>query len=161
MRLVSFLSSLILLFVFGGCAIKQPYSVSKPYHVVIKNRDLALSDTGFIKKDSSRLNLQLFSAGSPLLDLIVYKDRVCRDLLCMNKLAFNKKFFGYKHYESFVDDLFNFLPLYEKKNIKKTKNGFTQKLVSDYYDIFYKIKDGSLYFKDRKNRVLIKIKELK
>jgi len=151
---------ILVLFIFAGCSLKTPYTSSKAYQVVIKNSTLALNDTGFIKRDDKRFNLQLFSAGSLILDLVIKKD-VCLDYVCLNKEEFNRKFFGFRHYENFINDLFEFKPLYNKRNLKEFQNGFSQNLVSKNYDIFYEMKEGQLYFKDRKNRVLIKLKELK
>ena len=151
---------LVILLFFTGCAYKTPYTSSKPYYIVIKNSQMAVAATGFIKKDDSRLNLQLFSAGTVLLDLHV-EESVCLSYTCMSKESFNREFFGVNHYEGFIEELFNFQPIYSKKNLKKYKAGFEQKLKSKSYDITYKVENGNLYFKDSKNRVLIKMKELK
>jgi len=150
---------IFILFLFVGCSQKSPYASSKAYFVVIKNPKLALADTGFIKKDDKRLNLQLFSASKPIFDLHV-KDDICVDYVCLTKVSFNKEFFGYKHYEDFVNELFNMKPIYEQKNLIKTKDGFEQKIKTDNYDINYKIENKNLYFKDKKNKILIKLKEL-
>lgn len=145
---------------FVGCAYKIPYASSTPYYVVIKNSSIAMADTGFIKRDKSRFNLQLFSASTPIFDLHV-DDDVCLDYICLTQENFNKKFFGVKHYKGFVDELFNFKSIYNKKNLKKIQNGFEQKFKTDSYDITYRVENGNLYFKDTKNRILIKLKELK
>ena len=79
----------------------------------------------------------------------------------MSKRSFNKEFFGISHYESFIDELFNLKPIYDEKNLKKFEVGFEQKLKSKSYDITYRVENGNLYYKDSKNRVLIKLKELK
>jgi hypothetical protein len=151
---------LVAILFFTGCAYKTPYTSSKPYYIVIKNSQIAVADTGFIKRDESRFNLQLFSASTPIFDLHV-DDDVCLDYACLSKKSFNVEFFGVSHYDSFIDELFNFQPIYSKKNLKKSEVGFEQKLKSKSYDITYKIENGNLYFKDTKNSVLIKIKELK
>ncbi len=121
---------------------------------------MAVAATGFIKKDDTRLNLQLFSAGTILLDLHVEKN-VCSHYICMSKENFNKEFFGIRHYEGFIDELFKLKPIYSKKNLIKSKNGFEQKIQTDEFDITYRVENGNLYFKDRKNTILIKLKELK
>jgi len=145
---------------FTGCAYKIPYSSSKSYFIVLKNTQIALADTGFIKQDDSRLNLQLFSAGVPIFDLHVNQN-ICIDYVCLKREIFNTKFFGYRHYKQFIDDLFHMQPLYDKKNLIKTQDGFEQTLKTDNYDISYKINNNNLYFKDRKNNILIKLKELR
>ncbi len=151
---------LVVLLFFTGCAYKTPYVSSKPYYIVIKNSQIAVADTGFIKRDESRFNLQLFSASTPIFDLHV-DDNVCLDYVCLSKRSFNKEFFGISHYESFIDELFNLKPIYGEKNLKKFEVGFEQKLKSKSYDITYRVENGNLYYKDSKNRVLIKLKELK
>ena len=151
---------IFLLFLFVGCSQKTPYASSKAYFVVIKNSKIALADTGFIKKDNERLNLQLFSASAPIFDLHVKED-VCIDYMCLARESFNNEFFGFSHYKTFVDELFNMQPIYKQKNIEKTKDGFKQQIKTENYDITYRVQNNNLYFKDRKNRVLIKLKELK
>ncbi len=151
---------LVVLLFFTGCAYKTPYASSKPYYVVIKNSSIAVADTGFIKKDEGRFNLQLFSASTPVFDLHVDSD-VCLGFRCISKRSFNKEFFGAYHYEEFIDNLLNLQPIYDRINLKKLKNGFEQKIKTESYDITYRVQNENLYFKDRKNRVLIKLKELK
>jgi len=149
----------VLLLFFTGCSYKVPYENSKSYYIVIKNSKIALADTGFIKKDDGRLNLQLFTAGTPVFDLHVKSD-VCLDYVCLKKESFNREFFGFRHYESFIDELFNLQPIYGKKNLKKTASGFEQKIKTENYDIAYIVNKKNLYFKDKKNKILIKFKEL-
>ena len=151
---------LVTLLFFTGCAYKIPYTSSKPYYIVIKNSQMAVAATGFIKKDDTRLNLQLFSAGTALLDLNI-EENVCSRYVCMSKENFNKEFFGIRHYEEFIDELFKLKPIYSERNLEKLKNGFEQKIVTSSYDITYRVEDENLYFKDKKNSVLIKLKELK
>ena len=145
--------------VLGGCSQKIAYASSKAYYVVIKNSKIALADTGFIKKDDKRLNLQLFSASSPIFDLHV-KDDVCVGYTCLSRESFNSEFFGYKHYQDFVEELFNMQPIYNDENLVKTKDGFEQNIKTENYDITYRVENKNLYFKDNKNKILIKLKEL-
>ena len=151
---------LVIILFLTGCSYKEPFLSSKPYYIVIKNSQIAVADTGFIKKDENRINLQLFSASTPIFDLHV-KDDVCLDYVCMSKRSFNREFFGFSHYESFINELFNFKPIYDDKNLKKTELGFEQEIKTDEFNIVYKVDGENLYFKDKKNSVLIKLKELK
>ena len=143
-----------------GCSQKVPFNSSIPYYVVMKNAQIAVADTGFIKKDENRLNLQLFSASTPIFDLHV-RDDICIEHTCVSKKRFNLEFFGVSHYDDFLEDLLNLKSIYSKKNLKKIENGFEQKIKTTNFDITYRVKNGNLYFKDRKNRILIKLKELK
>lgn len=155
-----FFYTVFIVLLFVGCSQKIPYASSKAYFVVIKNPKIALADTGFIKKDENKLNLQLFSASSPIFDLHVKND-VCVGYTCLSRESFNSEFFGYRHYKNFVEELFNMQPIYKDKNLVKTKDGFEQKIKTENYDIVYKIENQNLYFKDKKHKVLIKLKELK
>lgn len=151
---------LVALLFFMGCSYKMPYQFSKSYFVVIKNSQMSVAATGFIKKDENRINLQLFSAATPILDLHI-DNLICLDYTCISRKNFNREFFGYSHYEYFIDGLFRLKPIYDKKNLIKTDSGFEQKIKTDDYDITYRVESGNLYFRDRKNRVLIKLKELR
>lgn len=158
MKILSFI--LIVFLFFTGCAVKEPYAVSKSYFMVIKNSKMSIGDTGFIKKDKNRFNLQLFSASTPVLNLKI-EDDVCLDEGCLSKKRFNEEFFSFVHYESFIDELFRLKPIYKEKNMIKTDGGFTQKIEDKNMNLIYKVDGKNLYFKDRKNGILIKFKELK
>ncbi|MBL0703019.1 MAG: hypothetical protein JJV95_03430 [Sulfurospirillum sp.] len=143
-----------------GCSYKAPFLSSKPYYVIIKNSQIAVADTGFMNKNNKRINLQLFSAATPILNLDI-KNNICLDYVCVSRETFNEKFFGYLHYDDFINNLLNFKPIYDKKNLQITKMGFEQKITTDKFSIIYIVKEENLYFKDKKNRVLIKLEELK
>lgn len=149
----------IVIFLFLGCASKVAYESSQAYYIVIKNSQIAIADTGFIKKNPNTLNLQVFSASAPLLELEI-SENICIDSWCQGSKSFNKEFFGTSHYKTFINELLNFQPIYDRKNIIKAENGFSQKIKTDKYDINYRVQNGTLYFKDSQNRVLIKLKKL-
>lgn len=151
---------LVLGLLLSGCSLKTPVISSKPYRVLIKNKNIALNDTGFLNFKAKEKNIQVFSAGNVILNLHVENKKVCLDSSCMKKNYFNQKFFGFKHYPSFIDDLLLFKPIYNGKNLRKLQNGFEQRLVGENYDIFYRVEDNKLYFKDKKNKVLMKLNEL-
>lgn len=144
---------------FTGCAQKIVYDSSQAYYVIIKNPKIALADTGFIKKSKNAISVQVFSAATPLLRLEVFKN-ICINSLCLQPKIFNQEFFGIAHYENFINELLNFEPIYDEKNIIKGKNGFKQHIQTENYDITYEVKDETLYFKDGINNILIKLRKL-
>jgi hypothetical protein len=144
---------------FFGCAPKIDYTKSQSYFVVVKNPQIAIADTGFIKKNSNTLNLQVFSAGTVVLELLV-SDDVCINSLCLSPREFNKRFFGFEHYKGFMKNLLNFQPIYNRKNLQQLANGFTQNLKTNNYNISYRVKNRTLYFKDKNNKILIKLRKL-
>jgi hypothetical protein len=144
-----------------GCSFKEQVYVSKSLHVSIKSKKITLNETGFLTLKEHSKNLQIFAFANPLLDLHVKSEDVCEGLQCMDKKRFNEDFFGYAHYKDLIDDILDFAPLYEKKNIHNIEGGFEQILQTKDYEIFYRVTKDTLYFKDSKNGILIKLKELK
>lgn len=151
---------LLALFFFSGCSFKEKTLSSEPLHVTLKNNSFKISDTGFINKKEDSYNLQVFSAGTVVLDLKIYKDSICSDFGCTNKRSFNQEFLGYEHYESLLEDILEFKPLYEK-DFKEDEIGFIQILKDENFNIIYRVNKKSVHFKDTKNKVLLKIKKLK
>lgn len=147
-------------FFFVGCSLKEKVITSKAYHIVLKNKNLKISDTGFINKSFSKKELQIFKGTTVVLSLHVRGKEVCLDLTCIDKKRFHEEFFGYSHYESFIDELLEFEPLYGKKNLTKLENGFEQNIKSENFDISYKIENTTLFFRDTFNGILLKIQEL-
>ncbi|MDX1808504.1 MAG: hypothetical protein R3331_03080 [Sulfurospirillaceae bacterium] len=155
-HIIIFLS--VLLF-FSGCAIKQDAILSYPYKIVVKTQNIGIADAGFLKKSSRYKNLQIFSAGSLVLNLKL-SNKACLNGRCTTREDFNTKLFGYPYYKNIMDDILNKNQIYNGKNIKYIKDGFEQRIKSKNYDILYKIEDGNIYFKDRQNKVLIKLERI-
>lgn len=151
---------LFIAFFVTGCATKIPITSSDAYLISIKNKQMALSDTGFINHGKDYTNVQIFSSGAILFNLEVQND-VCLDGRCTSRMEFNKLFFEHPHYEAMISDVLEMKPLYEGKSKVTIEGGFEQELDLDGSHISYKVQNKSLYFKDSKNGILIKLKELK
>ena len=159
MRVKSLLFFVLVLFM-SGCSFKNEVVYSKPLHVTLKNSSFKISDTGFINKFNNGYTLEVFSAATPVLDLKIYKESVCSGFGCTDKQSFNREFLGNVHYPSFIEDILEFHPIYDAAGLLKTQRGFEQKIVNKSVDILYKVDGVKLYYKDRKNGILLKIKEL-
>lgn len=151
---------LMVAFMLGGCAVKTPITSSDSYLVTIKNKKIALSDMGFLNHGKEYTNLQIFSAGSVLFNLEI-NNNICLDGRCTDRLEFNRLFFENEHYETMINDILNMTPLYNGKNMVKIEGGFEQELELQNSHIVYKVQNKSLYFRDSKNSILIKLKESK
>lgn len=151
---------IFILFLISGCATKIPITSSDTYLISIKNKQMALSDTGFINQGKNYINVQIFSAGAVLFNLEVQND-ICLDGRCASRMEFNKRFFEYPHYEAIINDILEMKPLYDGKNKVTIEGGFEQELDFPNSYISYKVQNKSLTFRDSKNGILIKIKELK
>ena len=86
-------------------------------------------DKGFIYKYQDYLDVQIFSAGTVILNMKIYEDRICKDTFkCQELKAFNKEFLHKSYEDQFLKKLFE----------KNQKN---------------------ITHRDKKNKILIKIKK--
>lgn len=157
MRIIFFTIFLIFL---TGCSLKTLKS-STASVILLKTKSFKFYDSGFVEIGKNTQNLKIFNAGVPILDIKIKKDRVCFDFNCFRDEIFNQKFLS-KHYErDFLQKLVLKKPLFDSKNIKYSENGFTQTIKEvNKFDIIYRQNPNETYFKDRKNRVLIKIRKI-
>lgn len=152
--------SLLMLFFLSGCATKQEITSSETYVITIKNKQIALSDTGFINQGKDYTNVQIFSAGSVLFNLEIMGSNICLDGRCLDKLAFNQQFFQEEHYAELMQEIIAKQPIYERKNLKQTSNGFEQELELSNSHIVYKVEGSNLTFRDTKNGIVLRLKQL-
>lgn len=111
-------SIFIISFVFIGCGSKQPIH-SKSALVVFKTPFMKFYDKGFITKYNNHIHLQIFSAGTTVLDIKVYKDKVCQSTFkCLNGTDFNLKHFNSNYPSNFLYDLFTKEKIYFKDKEK-------------------------------------------
>lgn len=151
---------IFIILLLSGCATKIPIISSDTYLITIKNKQMALSDTGFLNHGKDYINVQIFSVGAVLFNLEV-QENVCLDGRCTSRMEFNKLFFEYPHYEAMINDILEMKPLYDGENKVTIEGGFEQELDLLGSHISYKVQGKSLSFKDSKNGILIKLKELK
>ncbi len=153
-----FIGIIVLLF-FAACSQKYNINFSAPYIIVIKTKNIAIADSGFLKKAQNYKSLQIFSAGKILLN-VELSNNACLDGHCTTKSDFNERLFGYRYYDNLLDNILDKRAIYDAKNIVYKKDGFEQKIKTKSYNIIYKVDEGSIYFKDKKNHVLIKLRRL-
>ncbi len=118
----------VLSFMLIGCATKQP-AVSQSATILIKTPAMKFYDKGFITQFDNYTQVQIYSAGQTVLDLMLYDNRVCQSTFeCENNQSFNKKFLHASYENAFLKKLFD----QDEKTI---------------------------IHRDKKNRILIKIKK--
>ncbi len=141
---------------------RSEFLSSNPYKIILKTKKFAFSDTGFLNKYDNLIDLEVFTMGKPVLDLRVSldEDDVCVDQLCNTKEGFNKTFLSASYPDDLIEKVLLKKPILGGKNLKKTTNGFMQKIMTKNYSIKYKIWPGHIYFKDQKNGIFIKLKRL-
>ncbi len=148
-----------IVFLFVACSLKRDITFSIPYKVIIKTKNLAIADGGFLTKADNYKSLEVFSAGKIVLH-VELSENACINNVCTNRLDFNKRVFGYRYYKSFLDDILDRKEIYDGKNSIKIKKGFEQKIKTKDFDIIYKVDAKSLYFKDKTNHILLKLRRL-
>ena len=153
------ISSIFLLLLFFGCAYKYNINFSAPYKIVVKTKDIAIADSGFVKKADNYKSIQVFSVGKLVLHVELTQN-ACINGHCTNRLDFNERFFGYTHYARLLDDILDKKEIYDGIDKIKAPNGFEQNIKTKNYDIAYRVNDKSIYFKDKIHHILIKLKRL-
>ncbi len=136
---------------------------STSYKVTMKTKKFAFSDTGFLVNYDDSLNLNVLAMGKNVLDLKVKKneDDVCVGSLCNTKHGFNKSFLDGRYPDTFIQNILLKKPIFNGRGMTKTSTGFIQKIVCSNFGIKYQVTNKSIYFKDKKNHILIKLKEIR
>ena len=153
-----FVITFIVLVFFVACSTKE-YVSKEAQIVTIKSPKLKFNDIGYILHDGNSVELQLYSAGTTVEDITI-DHLVCIEAGCMSKSAFNEEYLSGSYEDDLLKNLLMKKPIFGGKNLKKRRNGFEQHLVTKAYDITYRVGKDTLYFKDTKNRILLKLKSL-
>ncbi len=151
---------LIFFLTFFGCSLKKPVEYST-YLITIKSKNMRFSDIGYIKRyDNGSLEVEIYSAGTALIKLKI-DGKVCSENGCLSKESFNKKFFSREYPPKLFERVLLGKPIFDSKNLIKKGDGFEQTIYKkNSYDIIYKVNSELIYFKDRFNKILIKVKKI-
>jgi len=151
---------LIIIALFEGCSSLQVKKEESAF-IVMKTKTFKYADMGFITIGSSYVNVEIYGVGQALMALEINSMNVCMSTFeCMEKKDFNKEILHDSYPETLLENIFRAKPIFSKKNLKKTSNGFTQKILKDkIYDITYTIKGRERIFRDKINKILIKVRE--
>ncbi|CAM3590489.1 hypothetical protein [Arcobacter aquimarinus] len=96
------------LFIFTGCFnTTQPQLNSSSATILIKTPQMKFYDKGFIYKYKEFTQVQIFSAGTAILDMKIYNDRICRTTFkCQDLKTFNKENLSSSYPDNFLKELF-------------------------------------------------------
>ncbi|MEA3315314.1 MAG: hypothetical protein U9Q30_05610, partial [Campylobacterota bacterium] len=98
---------IIYLFLFIGCSIKEPKK-SESVVILLKTPLLKFYDKGFLTKYDDFIDLKIFTAGQLVLELKIYKDKVCKDSFrCVSSKEFNSIYFDSSYKNKFLYELFS------------------------------------------------------
>ena len=147
---------LIFILIFSACSIKN-YENTQTKIIIIKSPQIKFADLGYVRSSDDKIELELFIAGKNV-EKISINHLICVSDGCMSKSGFNK---DYLHFSYPTDTLQNILlakPIYDEKDLQETINGFEQNIKNEYVNISYKVTPDITFFKDKKNRIIFKIK---
>lgn len=112
---------------FTGCTSKLEPQTTSSATILLKTPQMKFYDRGFIFKFKDYTQVQIFSAGTAILDLKIYDDKVCKSTFeCQDLKSFNKENLTSNYKDNFLKELF------EKQ-------------------------EKEVIFKDKENNILIKI----
>ena len=79
---------------------------------------------------------------------------------CMRKSTFNEQYLSPAYPDDLLKNVFLGQPIFNGKNLLKTDLGFVQVIQASGVDIVYKVELDQIYFKDKSNAILIKVKDI-
>ena len=145
--------------IFSACSVKN-YDTTKTKIIIIKSPKLKFADVGYIRNSEKNIELELFIAGKAI-EKFTVNHLVCTSAGCMSKSGFNA---DYLH-ESYPDDILQNILLgrsiYDNIYRVQTKEGFVQRIKNKDVDIVYKVNLKEIFFKDKRNKIIFKIKDTK
>lgn len=154
---MKFLLTVFALFL-SACSVKN-YESTQSKLITIKTPKLKFSDLGYVRNTQDAVELELFMAGKSAF-LVAFDRDVCTHEGCMSRAAFNQNFLSAAYPDRLLQNVILGKPIYDAVALHKTTDGFIQKLANHAVNITYRVTSKEIYFRDAKNRILIKIKEI-
>ena len=147
-------------FLFVGCTGKDAKKQESAF-IVMKTKTIKFADMGFIYSNSLGVKVEVYATGQPLLDLNINSENICLSLLkCMDKGEFNEEVLVAQYPATLLENIFKAEPIFSKKNLEEIEGGFEQKIIKEgVYDITYSVVSGKRTFRDKINKILIKVRE--
>jgi hypothetical protein len=148
---------LTFILLFSACSVKD-YEHTKTKIIIIKSPKIKFSDLAYIRNNQDTLELELFMAGKAI-EKITINHLICTSEGCLTKSGFNEDYLSEFYPEDTLQNILLAKMIYGGKNLLKTKDGFEQEIKTKDVDIKYLVKYRSVFFKDRKNNIILKIKD--
>ncbi len=150
--------SLLTLLFLSGCG-ARPYVHEDAATIIMKTPKIRFADTGYVRSNEDVVALELFSAGMAVGKFEI-ENLVCVDGEgCMRKSSFNEEYLSEHYPDTLMENILRSRPIYDGLNLVENAHGFEQYILDDDVNIKYRVTERQIYFKDRRNGVLIKIKK--
>jgi len=148
---------LIFILIFSACSVKN-YEHTSSKIIIIKSPKLKFADLGYIRNSDKSLELELFVAGKAI-EKISVNHLICTSEGCMSKSGFNEDYLSAHYPDDILQDILLGHPIYGALNRVQTADGFDQSIITRHVEITYRVNPHAIYFKDKKNNILFKIKD--
>lgn len=148
----------LIVLVLGGCAVKD-YERTQTKIITMKSPKIKFSDAGYLRNSDESVELELFMAGV-CIEKIAVNRLICTSAGCMSKSGFNQDYLNEAYPSDIMQNLLLGRPIYEGMNLIRTPGGFEQRISDESVDIIYRVGDGEVYFKDIRNSILFKMKDI-
>ncbi len=149
---------LIITLLFSACSIKN-YENTQSKLIIIKSPKIKFADLGYIRNSDKAVELELFVAGK-VIEKISVNHLICVRDGCMSKSGFNKDYLNAAYPDEILQNILLGHEIYNAKNRVKTQDGFEQNIEDKNVNIIYKVSSNAIFFKDRKNKIIFKIKDV-
>ena len=149
---------ILLTFLLSACSIRS-YQNTVSKIIIIKSPKIKFADLGYIRSSAQEIELELFVAGNSI-DKITIDHFICTNVGCLSKKRFNEDYLYKEYPEDILQNILLGKVIYNGKNIIKVDGGYEQKISTADVMITYKVNTKQIFFKDIKNNILIKIKEM-
>ena len=149
----------VLLLLFSACSFKD-YKNTQTKIIIIKSPKLKFADIGYLRNSDKKIELEMFVAGK-VTQKISINHLICVSDGCMSKSGFNEDYLNAAYPDTILQNILLGHEIYDGKNRVKTQDGFEQNIEDENVNIIYKVSSNTIFFKDRKNKIIFKIKDTK
>ena len=152
---------IVAIFMVTGC-IGEKLEKQESAFIVMKTATMRYADMGFITNSSEKVKVEIYAAGQPLMNFEINGMNVCMSTFeCMEKAKFNEKVLNSAYPDTLLENIFRAKSIFNRENLVKKEDGsFSQKLTKDgVYDISYSVDSKQRVFRDKLNKILIKVRE--
>jgi hypothetical protein len=111
--------------------------------------------------DYTRSRVDYFCEVATLVNLNINSENICLSLLkCMDKKQFNEEVLVSEYPTTLLENIFKGEAIFSKENLEEIEGGFRQNITKEgVYDISYSVVSGKRIFRDKINKILIKVRE--
>jgi hypothetical protein len=144
----------------SGCSVKH-YTQSATKLLILKTPKIRFSDIAYIRHNQDgAIELELYVAGQ-MVNRFSINHLICvENVGCMGKASFNESYLTSSYPDTLLQNILLGKKIYKGLHVKQKKEGFFQLIKTKKVNIVYKVTHNQIYFKDRYNHILIKIKDV-